>query len=269
MNSVRSHLILILLVLATATNLHSQQRPLLTEDPRLLATGIVASELGMEYLNRLKIPYSGLGGNELSILVNGLHFGLGDRSEFQLTGVAHTVLWVKENGSGRRNDWGDFAMSTKIKLVDEKGRRPIVSFRPTVVLPNSSATKDIGADGTNVFGSLLFGKTVGRAFVHGSIGMGILDDTVRPAAQQDVLTYGLAVNFPVGSRTTIAWEWNGLSNPQSNPTPGGEDRGQIRAGFRVRAGGMRWDIGTTAGLTRLDAKWGLIGGMTREFRLWK
>src|SRR5690242_5442017 len=77
-----------------------QQRPLLTEDPRITPQGTVTSELGFGYLERARFPVSGLGGNELQFLVNGLHFGLGDRSEFQITGVAHNFLWIHENGTG-------------------------------------------------------------------------------------------------------------------------------------------------------------------------
>src|SRR5262245_28602601 len=248
----------------------AQQRPLLTEDPRITAPGTVTSELGFGYLDRARFPVSGLGGNELQFLVNGLHFGLGDRSEFQIAGVAHNFLWVHENGTGRRNDWGDFSLSTKIKLVDEKGARPIISFRPTVILPNTNNEKGLGTDGTHFFGSLLFGKTFSRRlFLFGNLGLGILDDAVRAAAQQDVLAYGIAALFPVSERFRLAAEANGWDNAQSNPSPGGEDRGQARLGVQVAAGGVRWDIAATAGLTRWDHRAGVVFGMTKEFRLWK
>src|SRR5688500_7821713 len=130
----------------------AQQRPLVTEDPRLIPYGSVVTELGFGYFNRARFPLSGLGGNQFSAFVGGLHFGLGPRAEFQMNSVGHNFLWVHENGTGRRNDWGDVALSTKIKILDEAPKRPIISFRPTVVLPNSSQTKAIGTDGTHFFG---------------------------------------------------------------------------------------------------------------------
>lgn len=259
----------IVVILCVALPLTAQQRPLITEDPRLIPNGSVTTELGIGYFERARYPISQLGGNELQFLVNGIHFGLGDRSEFQITGVLHNFVWVHENGTGRRNDWGDSAVSTKIKLFGEKGLRPIVSFRPTVVLPNSNNDKGLGTDGTHFFGSLLFGKTLGKTFLFGNVGLGILDDAVRAAAQQDVLTYGVAAIFPVGNRFSVATEWNGRDNPQTNPTPGGEDRGQMRLGVRVRLGTSRLDAGITAGLTRWDHRAGLVIGMTRDFTLWK
>jgi hypothetical protein len=136
-------------------------------------------------------------------------------------------------------------------------------------LPNTNNDKGLGTDGTHFFGNVLLGKTVGPAFVFGNFGLGILDDSVRPAAQQDVLTYGVAAAFPVNARFSVLAEWNGWENPQDHPSPGGEDRGQIRLGAQIRTSGFRWDIGAAAGLTRQDPSLGLIFGLTKEFQLWK
>ena len=117
--------------------------------------------------------------------------------------------------------------------MDEGSKRPAISFRPTVELPNSSRTKDIGYDGTNFFANLLFGKTAGPAYVFGSIGLGILDDPLRAASQHDFLTYGIATSVPAGSRVSILAEWNGRHNFVSFPTAGGESRGQVRLGTQI------------------------------------
>src|SRR5438477_7902626 len=161
--------------------------------------------------------------------------------------VGQNFLWVRNNG-GRRNDFGDLSLSTKIRIIDEKGRRPIISFRPTIVLPNSNDAKGIGTNTTQFFGNILWGKTIGRAFVFGNIGLGILEDPVRLRSQQDVLTYGLAAVIPVGSRFNLVSEWNGQENAQEFPSPGGEDHGQIRLGLQFRAAGIRWDAAGVAGL---------------------
>ena len=226
------------------------------------------TELGIGYQHKARFRVSGLTGDLYSVLENGVHFGLGKRSEFQMAGVAHNYLRLA-NGAGSRNDWGDLALSTKIKLMDEGSALPAISFRPTVMLPNSSSTKDIGMDGTNFFGSLLFGKTVGAAFVFGNIGLGILDDPLRAASQQDVLTYGIAVSIPAGSRLSVLAEWNGHHNAQTNPSPGGESRGQARIGFQLKAAGSRWDAAVTAGTTDWDHKAGFVVGMSKEFQLWR
>jgi hypothetical protein len=251
------------------TSANAQQRPLLTEDPRIIATGAFITEAGFGYFRRARFPVSGLGGEQFSALVNGLNFGLGPRAEFQINGVVQNFLRVHENGSGWRNDWGDISLATKIKIVDETPVLPVVSFRPAVVLPNSDDARGIGDNSMQFFGNILAGKNLGPSFFYGNIGLGILTDTVRVRAQQDVLTYGLAAVLPLSPRISLLSEWNGRDNPQKRPTPGSEDRSQVRLGVQVRASGVRWDIGATAGLTRLDPRAGVVFGLTKEFRLWK
>src|SRR5262245_7013284 len=68
----------------------TQQRPLLTEDPRLISDGSLITELGFAYLDRARFPLSGLEGNELSAFDAGLNFGLGPRAEFQMR-------WIGQN----------------------------------------------------------------------------------------------------------------------------------------------------------------------------
>jgi hypothetical protein len=243
-----------------------QQRPLLTEDPRLPAEGTLVAETGFGYQHDARYPVSGLQGDLYSFMDSGLHFSLGPRAEFQMTGVVHNYLSL-ENGAGSRNDWGDLALSTKIRLVEEKGSRPAVSFRPTVVLPNASSTKGLGTDTLRFFGNLLVGKKAGPAYVFGNVGLGILDDPTRPAAQQDLLMLGIATSIPAGSRVNVMAEWNGRHSSTSSPTPGGESLGQARLGLQVKGGGLRWDVAATAGTTHWDHKAGFVAGVSKEFQI--
>ena len=268
-HSPKSFLWLFYLVWLCPTWALAQQRPLMTEDPRLIATGSFITEAGFGYFRRARFPVSRLGGDQFSVLVNGLNFGLGPRAEFQINGVVQNFLRVHENGSGWRNDWGDISLSTKIKVVDETPVLPVVSFRPTVVLPNTDDARGIGSNSMQFFGNILAGKNIRPSFLYGNIGLGILTDTVSVRAQQDVLAYGIAAVLPISSRISLLSEWSGLDNPREHPTPGGEDRSQVRLGVQVRASGVRWDVGATAGLTRLDPRTGVVFGLTKEFRLWK
>jgi len=243
-----------------------QQRPLLTEDPRLIPNGAFVVESGFGYARKAQFPLSGLKGDEYSAFVNGLNFSLGPRAEFQINGVIQNFVKV---GNNWRNDVGDWSFSTKIRLVPETPVLPIISFRPTVVLPNTNDARGIGTNTMNVFGSLLVGKNAGRAFVFGNIGVGILGDTIQARAQQDVLTYGVAGVLPVSPRISLLGEWNGLKNPRQNPNPGTESHGQVRLGMQIRTGSIRWDVAGTAGVTRLDPRGGVVVGLTKEFRLWK
>jgi hypothetical protein len=262
----RKHCLAALFCVFLPLQLQAQQRPLLTEDPRLIPNGAVVTELGFGYARDVHYPLSGLQGNEFSALVSGLHVSLGPHAEFQVGSVMQKFL--KANGEWR-NDWGDSSISTKIRIVPETPRIPIISFRPTVVLPNSNDARGIDTNSMNFFGSLLVGKTIGRAFVYGNAGLGILTDTVRVREQQDVMVLGIAGVLPITSRIRLLSEWSGLKNPLRNPSPGTESRGQVRVGMQFLTGSVRLDVAGTTGTTRLDHSGGVVFGMTKEFQLWK
>jgi hypothetical protein len=245
---------------------YAQQRPLLTEDPRLIPNGTFVLESGFGYARKAQFPLLNVKGDEYSAFVNGLNFSLGPRAEFQINGTIQN--FVKEPGNWL-NDFGDWSLSTKIRLVPETHVLPIISFRPTIVLPNSNDSRGIGTNSMNVFGSILVGKSVGSAFVFGNAGMGILTDTIHVRAQQDVFTYGLAAVLPINTRFSLLSEWNGLKNPRTNPSPGTESHSQVRLGMQIRTHGVRWDVAATHGVTSLDPRGGMVFGLTKEFRLWK
>src|SRR5262245_21770357 len=215
----------------------AQQRPLLTEDPRLIPNGAFVMESGFGYARKAQFPLSGLKGDEYSLFVNGLNFSLGPRAEFQINGTIQNFVKV---GDTWRNDFGDWSFSTKIRLMPETHSLPIVSFRPTVVLPNSNDSRGIGTNSTNVFGSFLVGKSIGRGFAFGNAGVGILTDPVHVRAQQDVITYGLAGVLPVNTRFSLLSEWNGWKNPRGSPSPGKESRGQVGRVLQNDRGVIRW-----------------------------
>ena len=253
-------------VLLCASVVTGQQRPLLTEDPRLILNGALVLESGFGYARRAQFPLSGLKGDQYSAFVNGLNFSLGPRAEFQINGVIQNFV---KAGNDWRNDWGDWSLSTKIRLVPETHVLPVISFRPTMVLPNTDDSRGIGTNSTQVFGSLLAGKTIGSAFLFGNAGIGILTDTVNVRAQQDVFTYGLAGSLPVSPRFSVLSEVNGWKNPRGTPSPGTESRSEARLGIQIRTGGVRWDVAGTRGLTPLSPRGGMVFGLTKEFRLWK
>lgn len=245
----------------------AQQRPLLTEDPRVLPEGTMVLESGVGYAHRARYPVTGLEGNRLSILSGGALFGFG-RIDFQLRGTMRNNVWLTGGGTGLRADWGDGEVSTRIAILGESGRRPDVSFQVQIVLPNASNEDGLGTDGTHFFANILAGKSVGPVYVHGKIGLGLLDDAERAAAQQDVMTYGLAGVYEISGRVRAVAEVSGRYNPQSNPTLGGEERGEARAGVRWDAAGMEWGMATTAGLTRFDHRVGIVFAVSTPFTLW-
>ena len=245
----------------------AQQRPLLTEDPRLVPDGVLLLENGLGYFDRARFPVSGIEGNLVAILTGGLHIGMG-RAQFQAWGTLQNVVWIEEGGSRRTSDWGDGTLATKFSITTESGRRPDVSFQTAVVLPNASNESGLGKDGTDFIANVLVGKTVGAGYLFGKVGIGLLDDAERAGAQQDVMTWGIAGVFPLVSGFRLAAEVAGVENPTANPTLGGEDRGEARIGTGWRMWGMDWDLAATAGLRDVDHRLGIVFGMTTRIGIW-
>jgi len=243
--------------------LHAQQRPLLTEDPRPIPSGALDAEVGFGYDRRSVYTLSGFHGSHVALLPSGLNFGLGNNAEFQMVWTMHDYLRTFDGVWHR--DFGDVSLSTKMKIVGESGRMPIISFRPTVVLPNANQVSGLGLNTTRFFASIPVGKTVGRAFVFGNVGFGIMDHPTIAGVQDDVLTYGLAAKVPVGAKLNWVAELSGVNNSKNSPGPGSETRRQLRSGFQFEAAGVRWDAGVMAGLTDLDPTWGFTFGLTKRF----
>ncbi len=264
----RSVLVLTILLFGSSIchTAHGQQRPLLTEDPHIPPSGALDVETGIAYERRTVFRISGLEGTHLTPST-ALNFSLGERSEFQMAWTVRDYL--KTSAGDWRQDFGDLSLSTKINILRESSRRPLVTFRPTIVLPNANQASGLGLNTTRFFAAILAGKTFGRAFLFGNIGLGILDDPVRAGAQNDVLTDGLAAIVTITPRLRLATEFNGVQNARSNPSPGSETRGQIRMGIQIDAIGLRWDAAGLAGLTRSDPQGGLVVGVTKRFLLQK
>ncbi len=264
------------LVLAARTAF-AQQRPLITELPDPVGEGKARLELGIDFLQGQSFPLSGLRGDLSRLGVIGGRIGLGPRVEFQLEGTLANFLSIKRRqaapfsnllkvSSNSSTDIGDFLFATKIKLRDEAGRWPSVSFRVGAVLPNLSNEKGQGIDTTRTFGSFLLGKHFGKTYLFSNLGIAIMDNPTELASQSDKFTYGLAFLHPLNDRFQLLGEVQGM---RGNPHPGTEDTSQVRLGAQIRAAGLVWDVAGLAGLTKADADSGVIFGITRDFQVYK
>ena len=250
--------------LLCATSVHAQQRPLLTEDPRLIPSGSLDVEAGFGFEKNAVYTVSKLEGNHVALLPLGLNFGLGDNAEFQMNWTVHDYLHTADDVW--HSDFGDVSLSTKMKVAGESHAVPSISFRPTVILPNASQNSGLGLNTMRFFANVLLGKTIGRLYVFGNFGFGIIDDPTVAEAQNDPLTYGFATMIWITPKVNWVSEINGFKNPRESPALGSESRSQVRSGFQLEASGIRWDVGLLAGLTKFDPDYGIVFGMTKRFK---
>jgi hypothetical protein len=261
-----------------AARANAQQRPLVTEDPETIGSGLVLIVGGIDYGREIFYPVSGLTGNLLRIPILGVSFGVSSIAEIQVDGGLHNRLTITdrdfaplsslvEASGDTTTSIEDLVIGTKIRLLSETEGRPALGVRFATKLPNASNESGIGRDTTDFFASFLIGKTVQSIRVVGNGGVAVLQDPIDGHRQNDVITYGLSLARAIHQGVEVVGEVNGFIDVRDGePPPGTEPRGAFRAGMRFTHGTVRIDGGMIIGMTSRDPSIGFTGGFTWVFR---
>ena len=212
-----------IILLATTRPGFAQQRPLVTEDPETVGSGLILLEGGFEYQNDLFYPVSGLTGDLLRIGTVGVSLGISSIAELQIDGGIIQRLTVTDRElaplsseltytGDHTKDFEDVVIGTKVRLVSEAAGRPAIALRFATRLPNASTESGIGLDTTDFFLSGILGKTVQSIRVVGNLGIAVLTDPTRGYRQNDVMTYGMSLARAVKQGVEIVGEVNGRWN---------------------------------------------------------
>lgn len=265
--------------LLCASSAFAQQRPLVTEDPEVVGTGLILIEAGFDYQKRVFFPVSGLTGDLVRIPPLGVSFGVSSIAEIQIDGTPYQRLTVTEREraplSGlldftgdRTSDVEDIVVGTKVRIVPEGPGRPAIALRFATKLPNASNESGLGTDTMDFYFVTLVGKTVQSVRFVGNVGFGILSDPIEGHEQNDVLAYGFSVARAIAEGVEIVGDINGRIgfNPVEEVPPGTENRGTLRLGARFTKGTVRLDGGVIIGLTSRDPSFGYTAGLTWVFR---
>ena len=260
----------------------AQQRPLVTEDPETVGSGLILVEAGFDHQKRVYFPVSGLTGDLFRLPTLGVSFGISSIAEIQIDGTPYQRLTVTDREAGplanlltfdgdRTTDVDDIIIGTKVRLVPEGVGRPAIAVRFATKLPNAGNESGLGTDTTDFHFAALVGKTVQSVRFVGNVGFGILSDPIEGHEQNDVITYGLSVARAVLEGVEIVGEVNGRVgfNPVEEIPPGTENRGMLRFGGRFTRGTVRLDGGVIIGLTSRDPSFGVTAGLTWVFRGFK
>ena len=274
--SVSSVFLLWLLLPGTAA---AQQRPLVTEDPETIGSGLVLLEGGLDTQRKIFFPLSGLTGDLFRFPTLGASLGVSSIAEIQLDWTPYQRLKVSEREPGplstaldftgdETTDVGDVFIGTKVRLVPEGVGRPSIGVRFATKLPNASNEAGIGTDTMDFYASALVGKTVESVRVVGNIGIGLLSDPIEGDQQNDVLTYGFSLARAIRQGFEVVGEINGHKSlhPEDDVPVGTENRSVIRAGLRYTVATVRFDGGLIFGLTSRDPSFGATAGVTWVFR---
>ena len=257
----------------------AQQRPLVTEDPETVGSGLILVEAGFDHQKRVFFPVSGLTGDLLRLPTLGISFGVSSIAEIQIDGSPYQRLNVTERepaalahlltfSDDRSTDVDDLVVGTKVRLVPEAAGRPAIALRFATKLPNAGNESGLGTDTMDFHFAALVGKTVQSVRFVGNVGFGILSDPIEGHEQNDVLSYGFSVARAVAEGVEFVGEVNGRVgfNPVEEIPPGTENRGSLRFGGRFTRGTVRLDGGIIVGLTSRDPSFGFTAGLTWVFR---
>lgn len=265
------------MILLLAGPASAQQRPLVTEDPETIGSGLVLIEGGFDVQHDVLYPVSGLQGNLLRVPTLGLSFGVSSIAELQIDGGLYDRLAITSRRDGplasqldftgaQTSDVEDIVVATKIRVMQETAGRPAFGIRFATKLPNASNESGLGLDTTDFFVSALGGKTVQSVRIVGNFGMGILSDPTRGDRQNDVVTYGLSVARAVRQGLELVGEINGRLDTRAGEAPPGTDsRGAMRVGGRFTHKTVRVDAGVIVGMTSRDPSIGFTAGATWVF----
>ncbi len=275
--SARALALAVLLPVLFAAPAAAQQRPLLTEDPESIGSGMMLLEGGFEYTWEQPYPVSGLRGHRLRAPILGVSFGVSSIAEVQIDGISYQRLRVLERGRGplsalvnvtgdAAQDMEDLVVGTKVRLIPETDVSPSFALRFATRLPNAGNESGLGVDSMAFFNTLLVGKSIGPARILANVGLGILSDPLRGDRQNDVVMYGVSVARALNPFTEVVAEVNGHANTRrGTPPPGTDTSGHLRAGVRYRLGPLRIDGAVISGLTSRDGKFGVTAGLTWIF----
>jgi len=274
-------IVLLLVLLGCSVPALAQQRPLQTEDPETIGAGRILLEGGLDYKTDVYYPLSGLRGDLFAVPTLGISIGVSSIAEIQIDGGLYQKLSISERVPGAplagaldftgdsTSDVEDLNIGAKIRFLSEAPGRPAMAVRFSTRLPNSSNESGLGKDVQDFSASLAFGKTIQSVRVVGNIGMLILGNPTKLAAQDDLLAYSLSVARAISAKTEIVGEFVGRANFADIVTPGAEDRGLLRFGARYTVNGVRLDAGILLGLTPRDPEFGFTGGFTWVFDAFK
>lgn len=269
-----------LLVLCLSTS--AQQRPLITDDIDITPPGALEISAGVDFLQNVKLPLSGLKGDLTRVADIRIRQGFAPNVEIQIEAAVQNFLAINSqitpspiplNVSGNStNDFDDIIVSAKLKLFSETKNLPAIGMKFGYQMPNTDQARGIGTNQVNIFSKLIVQKKWGvvagrspKANVFGNIGLGIMSAPLNTFTQNDVILYGIAGIFRVTDHVNAVAEVNGRANTRSGSAPlGTESVGQFRVGTQIRASGLRFDAAAIFGLTKFSPRTGLTFGVTYE-----
>jgi hypothetical protein len=235
--------------------------PLGIQDAQLLKKDTGEFRVGLSYASGLHNHFQkrDLNRRIAQIPSVALYLGMAERVEGQLH---YNFLHLQEEGQGTKWGSGDLSIAFKIRLFQETSTRPALALRFATKLPNADDKKDLGTDEADIFSDFLVTRNFHALTAYLNLGLAILGAPGKTTTgQDDLLKYAAGLHIPFGSRGAgLLLSVEGLTSGKLV-----NERGALRAGFRIPLKGITWDIGGSLGYTGKSEDWSLQSGLTTRF----
>ena len=254
-----------LAIAASAGPLAAQSHPLQTEAATTAAEGTLAFETGYDVMARqpsyvTAVERTGWSGPLLRLV-----YSPAGSVELGLEWVARVGVWGDPARDGAASsDFGDVTLRAKWRVHQGEGGRPTLAARLGVTLPETSFEDKqfrplgLGPNTTRTFVEGLLTQPLGIGRLHLDLGLYLADQVYAPHDQDDFLSYGLALEWPLSATLCAVTEVAGRAG-RGNPGTGAS--GEWRAGLRVGRGRLRGDVAVRRGLAWADGTWGGTAGL--------
>lgn len=269
-------------LLAWAVPAGAQSRPLVTEDPETVPVGHILLEAGVDFLNGVQYPVSGLTGNLLRLGTLGVSFGVSSIAEIQIDGGLVDRLEITSmnpaapfagrytGGATSTSSFEDVTIGAKIRVLSETETRPAIAIRFATRLPFVGVETGLGTGTTDFAIALAGAKTVQSIRIAANLGIAVMGDPEDGVRQNHLVIYGASLARAVRTGVELVAEFNGrLDTGDDVPPVGTDSRMIVKVGGRFTRGSVRLDAGALLGVTDRDPSWGVTFGATWVFKVFE
>lgn len=258
-------------------NIQPTFTPQFLSTPHLWLTSVrtINTSVSFETRPQWRAPLSGLEGTLRRFAYLRSDFGVANNVTLQVRGAVQQQLAIDATASqpiagfpvsGTTHDAGDFSVAALIRLLTDKEQKTALGFHVETKLPNTTQSKGIGPNTTDIYLSLLASRKIKSGLVFGDLGIGILTAPRNLDEQNDVLSYGLGGSIDLSRSLKVAAEINGYLTTRNVIPLGTEARGLARAGVSWRLGAFNLEAALAHGLTANEGAWGGSVGLARRFK---
>ena len=257
----------------------AQSRPLVTEDPETVPAGYILVESGIDWLDNVNYPVTGLKGNLSRFGSFGVSLGVSSIAELQVDGSLYNRLAIQSidplaplafrytGDPNTARSFDDLTIGAKVRFVSETESRPALAVRFSTKLPIVGTESGLSTGTTDFTTGLAIAKTVGSVRIAANAGIAILGDPVNGDVQNHLFAYGISAARALKPGFEVVLDLNGRVDTGDTPPPAGtESRALLRAGGRYTYKTVRMDAALLIGVAEQDPAFGFTFGATWVFK---